>query len=96
MPKITVYEHRDLLTGKDDVGCAGEPARMLAEPEAYRVQGTSYGNLDPGVLVPDACHQAATLNGCQAIGHPLFPVRGHASRPLIRNLRAQALTLTCA
>ena len=42
-------------------GVPGKPAGVLAEPEAYSVQGTSYGDFDPGVLAPNASHEAATL-----------------------------------
>ena len=46
---------------------------VLTELGANRVEGTPYGNFNPGVLALNPSHQLAALLPCQAIGHTSTP-----------------------
>ena len=76
VPEAAVHEDSNPEAWQHDIGAPRKIPPMQAEPESESVQLSPDGQLDCGVLSPNAGHQATALLGSHDVGtHVYLPVR---------------------
>ncbi len=89
VPEAAMHEDRDSMSGKDEIGPAGEIADMQTVPQTRGVETTAQDQLGSGVAAANAAHVVASALGGMDV-RPGLPVRfSHARSDLSAGRRGE-------